>query len=78
MNKFRAITLMLMVKLFIAVECVFQLSLYVVHSGLVGKTINRLYLQFMFTVYKQILGGCFVNQGAYVCLGCFYQSQKEN
>lgn len=46
MNKFRAITLMLMVKLFIAVECVFQLSLDVVHSGLVGKTMNRLYLQF--------------------------------
>ena len=43
MNKFRAITLMLMVKLFIAVECVFQLSL----DFLVGKTINGLYLQFI-------------------------------
>ena len=30
-------------------------------------------------VYKELLGGggCFVNQGVYVFLGCFYQLQKE-
>ena len=38
------------------------------------------YFLFGDTVYKQTLGGgggCFVNQGVYVFLGCFYQSQKE-